>query len=751
MSTLKDVAKRAGVSIATVSYCLNNTKTVKAATRDKIMQAIEELNYIPNASAKSLKSESSKMFGVIFPDIDDLFYSEILEGIVANAENKGYSLNISFSYNSPKQERKLINQFIGKNIDGLILITCQPGNSEYFEKSIVRNNIPTVFLEHFPNNIDANFLGFDNYNTCYSLTNQLIEKGYSNIMLISGYKEFFSERECLRGFSDAYEDLDLALPSGRIVELQRTKEAAFRKSMLRIVNAPPEAIITSSQQIAKGIVEAFNLCNIRIPQETCIITLGEECWNESNYLPNLLHTSRTAYTLGKYSVEVLIKNLAHPTFFEKAFMLFKDNVIDNPLQIPEAPKPVSAVRPPKRTLRILSPSLPTMLSLHAISKEFEKQHDIKIDLDFVDYHQMITKTVDDAKTRRSDYDLYLFDVSWMEYLANMNVLTDLTDFMLSQKIFQKNLIPENLSNACYKGRYYGFPIVGGSYILFYRKDLFEQPSIQKQFESQHSLPLRPPKTWKEFNGIAQFFTKEFNSYSPTLYGTSVIGNIHEELTLELLIRLWSFGGGFYDNTGKIKLNTPQNIKAFQSLLESCRFSERPFFETSIDDSFRAFGSGRTAMLLSFTEYGSLIDSSLEGNIISKIGYSMLPGNTPVKIGWNMGVSKTTPHMKLISEYFKWICKKKTSYYMTTLNGQSTVSFPYENHEILKLYPWMEINDQCLRRTSPRVYPFQGRNRLVPPYEVEMILYTIFLKMYHQELSIPDALTEGEGMFRELFR
>ena len=75
------------------------------------------------------------------------------------------------------------------------------------------------------------------------------------------------------------------------------------------------------------------------------------------------------------------------------------------------------------------------------------------------------------------------------------------------------------------------------------------------------MPLRPPKTWKEFNGIAQFFTKEFNPYSPTLYGTSVIGSVNEEFALELQIRLWSFGGGLYDSAGRLKLDTPQNVKA----------------------------------------------------------------------------------------------------------------------------------------------------------------------------------------------
>ena len=88
MITLKEVATRAGVSIATVSYCVNGTKSVSAATRSKVMKAIEELNYVPNAAARSLKSESIMEIGVVFPDIDDYYRSEILKGIVDQSEGK---------------------------------------------------------------------------------------------------------------------------------------------------------------------------------------------------------------------------------------------------------------------------------------------------------------------------------------------------------------------------------------------------------------------------------------------------------------------------------------------------------------------------------------------------------------------------------------------------------------------------------------------------------------------------------------
>ena len=85
MTTLKDVARLAGVSIATVSYCINGTKNIRPDTRLKVMQAIEELNYIPNRSAQTLREPDSREIGIVIPDIEDPYYSEILKGLVYEA------------------------------------------------------------------------------------------------------------------------------------------------------------------------------------------------------------------------------------------------------------------------------------------------------------------------------------------------------------------------------------------------------------------------------------------------------------------------------------------------------------------------------------------------------------------------------------------------------------------------------------------------------------------------------------------
>lgn len=751
MATLKDIADRVGVSVATVSYCINNTKTVKASTRDRIMQAIRELNYIPNDAARKLKKVTARELAVVFPDIDDLCRSEILKGLISGAEDADRFLDIAFSYNSPKLERSIIDRFIGKNVAGLILITCQPGNTEYFKNTIVRNNIPTVFIDRFPENIDANFLSFDNYQACNYLTRQLIERRYTDILLMSGFHHLFSEHECIRGFTDAMEESNLPCPPEYVLETELTKESAFRETMFHVAGRPPQAIIASSELLAKGIMEALNLSGVQVPRQTCVITLGEDCWNSTNYLPNVIHTARAAYTLGKRSIESLMKNLRSPKFFEKEFMLLKDSVVDASLKLPAPCKTPYAPRAPRRQLRILSPVLSTTEALRAVSAQFEREHDVKISIDITSYHELFDAIVENARGGNGGYDIYFFDTSWSAYLSQIDAFADLTEFIKSQDVFRQCLISKNLGNCLNDDRYVGFPIVGGSHILFYRRDLFDDPMIRRQFEALYNEPLQVPRTWTEFNGIARFFTKEFNPYSPTAFGTSVIGSIHEELALEILIRLWSFGGNILDESGRLCLDSPQNIKGFQSLLESCRYAEKNVFEASIEKSFDAFGTGRTAMLLSFTEYASAISDRIHGDIISRVDYAMMPGKTPANVGWNLGVNKKTKHSELITDYFAWMCKKHTSYYMTTLNGQSVIRHPYENHELMKLYPWMSLVAEGQRNARDRVYPMFGRSGLVPPHEVETVLYKLFHKMYHQQATVPDALREGQKLLADLFQ
>ena len=358
MVTLKEVAERAGVSIATVSYCINGTKSVSAATRGKVMKAIEELNYVPNAAARSLKSESAMEIGVVFPNIDDYYRSEILKGIVDQSEGMNYSVTVAFSYNSPKMERKIINDFVGKNVKGLIIDTCQSENTEYFRKNLLERHISNVFIEHCPEGLNVNFLAFDNYKSYYYLTEKLLKRGYRRIAIMTVPWSLSPAYSAEKGYRDAYRDRGLDCDERMIIYTDTSKEGAFREAMQRLIKEPPQALITASEAILKGALEAFRVCGIRVPEDVCMLTLGEETWNSSNTYPGVLHTSRSAYAMGVQCTELLLKDMEAPALFQKEFHLLDDNLGASRLEIPDVP--VRRIAEPPRecreVLRILATS-----------------------------------------------------------------------------------------------------------------------------------------------------------------------------------------------------------------------------------------------------------------------------------------------------------------------------------------------------------------------------------------------------------
>ena len=751
MTTLEDVAKLAGVSIATVSYVINETKSVRQETRLKVLAAIEQLNYIPNNSARRLRDTSANEIGVVFPHIDDPYYSEILKGIIFGAEEENYTVNVAFSYNHPQKEKKIIQDFIGRNVSGLVIVTCQPGNTKFFQNSIVRYNIPTVFADRMPQGLDVNFLSFDNYATILHLTKQLLDKGYKKIALLTGPEDIIGEYDCVCAFIDAHTRKKALYDPNQIYSCDLTKERAFTTLMTSLKTRAPQAIISSSEVLTSGITEALTLCHIRIPEDITIITLGSECWNSSNYHPGILHTSRRAFSLGKECTELLLKNVMEPVFFEKKFMLHQDHFSRDSFYLPPPPVYKAPVRQ-RPQLKILATPLPTIHALELVSKDFSALHDVDIIFEYYSLKELFDKIRVDSHLEKSEYDIYLFDVSWLSYLVQEGCFVDLTEIVQAAPSELTHIITKNLENTNYKGRYYGLPIIGGTNLLFYRKDIFEDISVKRMFREQHHLSLRPPKTWAEFNGIAKFFTQEFNPGSPTHFGTAITGSLSEEMFLELCVRLWSYGGGLYDQNNRLILNSPANVKGFKSVLESCNYVSGDPFSQTRQETFRQFCSGEIAMMISFTEYASELKTYLELDSDSnvKIGYSIIPGKTPANVGWHLGVSPTTEKFDLISKFFKWIYLKNTSYYMTILDGQSVMEYPYHNHELLKLYPWLEITEEGISLSRSRFYPSRKNAPSVPPYQVESVLCNIFQNIYRHNQPIQEALNLGQKEMIQLF-
>ncbi|MCF0133961.1 MAG: extracellular solute-binding protein [Blautia sp.] len=745
MVTLKDVAKRAGVSVATVSYCINKKKNIKPETQLKVRAAIEELNYIPNFSARNLKNKASEEIGVILPDLDDLTNSEILKGIIAQADLRQFSVNIACSYNNPHNEMAIIEKFLSKNYAGIILMTCQTQNTAFFQKTFQKNEISNVFIMRLPGNISTNFLGFDNYSTIHFITERLLQEGYTDVALLVGSHDFFSESECVNGYSDAFDTYGIPLKPENILYTDMSKEGAFKVTMMYLASYMPQAIITSSQTIMDGVIEACSIHNIIAGENICLITLSEERWNQSFYHTNVIHTAASAYTLGEDSFRILMEEAISPQLYDRRFRLYKDNILGTDLPLPKPVfKPVRLSKEPVKTLHVASMDLPTIKALQGVCFKFLSTYNIQLVFDYFPLSELFEVIEQDTVSDSPMYDLYLSDVSWMRYFVSKESFLDITDLMNDIPELQQAVFAKNLSNARYHDAYYGFPIIGGTQFLFYRKDLFEDTSLRRQYKNEHKLSLRPPKTWTEFNTAAKFFTKEFNPDSPTLYGTAISSTIPEDFILELLTRIWGYGGSLFNNRGQLELNTPQNVRAFKNVLETTQFT--PPGKNLNETTFEQIGNGSIAMAISFTEYASDIQNSLHPEFLSKIGYSMLPGNNPANVGWHFCVSKKTPKLDMIRKLFTWLCNRQNSYYETILCGQSTLVYPHTHHELLRLYPWLDLTPKGLSLCKDRFYPLHGKRELIKPADFEAYILNAFDRMQNDEISISEALAECQRSF-----
>ena len=720
MTTIKDVAKRAGVSIAAVSYCINGSRNLSTETRARINQAITDLHYVPNSQARNLKSRTSREICAIFPNLENPCYSELLQGIIMEAESQNYHLTVFCSYNDIIKEQSMIEESIGKNCAGILLVTCQPQHTKFFQNKLKQHPINTVFLVRLPSRIDAIYFGFDNYSAVFHMTSQLIQHGYRDVALLSGTDVFFSESEAVAGYQDAFDHSSLTLPKGRQLTTDTSKEGAFSTFLRSLSQDPPQAVITTSQILCQGAIEACNITGLSIPEDISILTLGVDNWNRSSFYPNIVRSAEPAYSMGAQSCQALINRIEHPDLPENRFHMFQDSITSYPLKLAVPRDPHKALFPSATTtLRIAAADLPTIHSIQLLSRDLLQKFHIELVFDIFDLNTLFSVILEDSKQDVPQYDLYLYDTSWFQFLLQSDCLMDLTDALYADGDVMRCFFSQNLENCCDNGRYYGVPVIGGTQFLLYRRDLFSDPDLCKKYKQGHKLSLRPPKTWKEFNSIARFFTREYNPDSPTQYGTAISTGLNEELALEFEPRMWGHSGSFFDSEGHLAINSPQNRNALGNFMESFHYS-RPNLQTN-QDVFLEFTKGNIPMIVTFTEYAAQILTNLHSDHLLKTAYSPIPGNTPTNVGWHLGLPKKGTFTQQISIFFGWLAQRHNSYYMSILGGASALVYPYQNHELQKLYPWLSLTKSSLENCRSRIYPIKKTHGLLRPNQFEAIL------------------------------
>ena len=265
--TIKDVAERAGVAISTVSRVLNNLDRVSDETREKVKRAVEDLGFVKNNFAASLKTGSTQMIIVVIPDIINECYTAIIQGVEEVAAARGYCTLVFATDENKDKERELFEGKVSKIIDGVILF---PANDDIdFLHNIEK---PIVLVDRCTIENDLPSVVIDNYKGSYLATERLIKSGHTKIGLLIGPMTFNIGHDRMQGFRQAMKDYGIEVQEQYVKHTTWYQEEGYRYTKeLMEMNCPPTAIYASNNLLCMGCIEALNDMKIKIGEDISVI------------------------------------------------------------------------------------------------------------------------------------------------------------------------------------------------------------------------------------------------------------------------------------------------------------------------------------------------------------------------------------------------------------------------------------------------------------------------------------------------
>ncbi|HIS41642.1 MAG TPA: LacI family DNA-binding transcriptional regulator [Candidatus Limiplasma pullicola] len=286
--TIKDIAKSAGVSTATVSNVLTQKKYVSSELEQRVYRAIEELGYRPNLYARSLKTNRSYTIGVHVPDIVNPFFSTSVKTIQKEANERGYQIMLYDSDSEAKTEEQNVNSMLSAHVDGIISIAPRMELSRLFEMV----EVPLVIMDRPPVETDRNvaFIYADNYRGAASVADYLVEKGYERFICLAGPVGLVSNAQSrVNGFMDTLARHGVSPAQCDIRHGDFTFESGYElmKQVLEGYDPAPKpaAAFVGSDFMAWGAMEALKEKKVKIPRDMGVIGYDNIYYSSFLYPP----------------------------------------------------------------------------------------------------------------------------------------------------------------------------------------------------------------------------------------------------------------------------------------------------------------------------------------------------------------------------------------------------------------------------------------------------------------------------------
>lgn len=306
--TIKDVAREARVSVASVSRALNGHASMADGTRDRILGAAERLRYVPHQSARSLITRRTHTVGALLPDLHGEFFSELIRGIDLAARARGLHLLVSGSHGDASEVAAASRAMRGR-VDGMIVMS--PHADAPFDGEDLPHDVPVVLLNTPETTSRHAALNIDNFGGAYAMVRHLIARGHRRIALIAGPERNFDAAERLRGYQQAMAKYAPMIPP-QVLPGDFTEEAGYAAGKRLLgQKVRPQAMFAANDMMAVGCLYALNEGGVRVPQD--IAVAGFDDIPIARFVAPPLTTVRVRIAdLGREALDVLARQLEDP-------------------------------------------------------------------------------------------------------------------------------------------------------------------------------------------------------------------------------------------------------------------------------------------------------------------------------------------------------------------------------------------------------------------------------------------------------
>jgi LacI family transcriptional regulator len=308
MVNIKDVAKLAGVAPITVSRVINHSGSVNPATRERVQKAIDELHYVPNTLAQSLRSKQTHTIALLLSDITNPFWTTIARGVEDAAAEKGFHTILCNTDEDPEKEATYLNLLLQRRVDGIVIAPTT--NDKNRLAALKRQQLPCVLVDRRVDGFKSDVVCGDNRAGAELLTEHLISRGHRQIALVSGPASISSATERAEGYRAAQRKHHIAIQEDLIIQGEFKQESGYQIVKRLAERQPcPTAIFAANNLIAVGALQALRELGLRVPEDMALV-----CFDDIPYAsaiePFLTVAAQPAYEMGKTAAQLLLERMA---------------------------------------------------------------------------------------------------------------------------------------------------------------------------------------------------------------------------------------------------------------------------------------------------------------------------------------------------------------------------------------------------------------------------------------------------------